>query len=111
MRRQSGKSTGTETRFVHAYTTRQSEVLVRARPRQSEKDRNVESGDRNEPGRHGYETLAESQTGIPQEFDGEELRERDDVPSRVWKSMTNQTRIQTTVSTNDVDTDRQEITL
>ena len=67
--------------------TRQSEVLVRARSRQSERDRSVESGDRKEPGRYGYETFAESQTGIPQEFDGKELRERDDVPSRVWKSI------------------------
>ena len=59
----------------------------------------------------GYETFAEPQTGIPQEFGGEELRERDDVPSRVWKiNMTNWTRIQMTVSTDDVDRD-QEITL
>ena len=27
-------------------------------------------------------TLAKSQIGIPQEFDGKELRERDDVPNR-----------------------------
>ena len=73
--------------FAQAYTTRQSEALVRARSRQSERDRSVESGDRNEPGRYGYETFAESQTGIPQEFGGEELGERDGVPSRVWKSM------------------------
>ena len=66
MRRQGGKSTGTETRFVQAYTTRESDVLVRARSRQSERDRSVESGDRNEPARYGYETFAESQTGIPQ---------------------------------------------
>ena len=86
MRRQGGKNTGTETRCVQAYTTRQNEVLVRARSRQSERDRSVESGDRNEPGTYGYETSAESQTGIPQEFDGEELGARDDIPSRVWKS-------------------------
>ena len=39
-------SIGTETRFVLAYTTRESEVLVRARSRQSERSRSVESCDR-----------------------------------------------------------------
>ena len=37
------KSTGTETSFVQAYTTCESEVLVRARSRQSERSRSVES--------------------------------------------------------------------
>ena len=37
--------------WSQAYTTRESEVLVRARSRQSERSRSVESGDRNEPGR------------------------------------------------------------
>ena len=50
--------------------------LVKAR------SRSVESGDRNELGRHWDETLAGSQNGIPQEFDGKELREHDDVPIR-----------------------------
>ena len=60
---------------VQAYTTRESEALVRARSRQSERNRSVESCDRNEPGRHWDETFAESQTGIPEEFDGKELRD------------------------------------
>ena len=55
--------------------------LVKAR------DRSFESGDRNEPGRYGYETPTEPQTGILQEFDGEELRERADVPSRHYKTI------------------------
>ena len=55
--------------------------LVRARsPR-------LESCDRNELGRHWDETFAESQTGIPKEFDGEELRERDDVPIRQYRTI------------------------
>ena len=61
---------------------RHVKVLVRARSRQSERSRSVESCDRNELGRHWDETFAESQIGIPQEFDGKELRERDDVPTR-----------------------------
>ena len=81
------KSTGTDTRFVQAYTTREREVLLRARSRQSERSRSVESCDRNEPGRHWDETFAEPQTGISQEFDEEELRERDDVPSRLRKAI------------------------
>ena len=87
MRRQGSKSTGTETRFVQAYTTRESEVLVRARSRQSERSRSVESCDRNELGRHWDKTYAESQTGIPQELDGKELRERDDVPIRHYRTI------------------------
>ena len=51
--RQGSKSTGTETRFVQAFTTRESEVLVRARSRQSERSPSVESCDRNEIGRLG----------------------------------------------------------
>ena len=60
----------------------ESEVLVPARSRQSEGSRSVERCDRNELGRHWDETFAESQTGIPQELDGKELKERDDVPIR-----------------------------
>ena len=51
------------------------------------KAREVEGCDRNELGRHWDETFAESQTGIPQEFDGKELRERDDVPIRHYRTI------------------------
>ena len=54
------------------------------------RNRSVASTNRDEPGRHRHETLAESQRGIPQEFDGE-----DDVPSRLESKATNQTRTQT----------------
>ena len=56
--------------------------LLRARSRDSERSRSVASSDGDEPGRHSHETLAESQTGSPQEVHGKELRERNDVPSR-----------------------------
>ena len=65
---------------------REGEVSVRARSRESERSRSVVSSDGDEPGRRWHEILAESQTEVPQEFDGEELRERDDVPSRPWRS-------------------------
>ena len=100
MRRQGSKRTGAETRFVQLNTARESEVLVRTRPRQGERRRSVASTDRNESGRHWDETLAKSQIGIPQEFDGKERRERDDVLSRPDES---DERTQMTVSTDDVD--------
>ena len=87
MRRLGSKSTGTETKFVQAYTTRESEVPVRARSRQSERSRSVERCDRSELGRHWDETFAESQIRIPQDFDVIELRERDDVPNRHCTTM------------------------
>ena len=93
MRRQGSKSIGGETRFV------QDEVPVRTRPRKIKRSRKVASSDRDEPGRHRHGTLAESQIGFPQEFDGEELRESDDVPNKA----TNPTKPQTTVSTDDLD--------
>ena len=77
---------GAETRFVQENTARESEVLVRTRLRHSKRSRRVASTHRNEPGRHRDEALAKSQIGIPQEFDGKELRERDDVPSRPWRA-------------------------
>ena len=71
--------------FVQENTARESEVLVRARPRQSKCSRSPSSTD---------ETLAKSQVGTPQEFDGKELRERDDVPSRPYESDENSDDVQ-----------------
>ena len=86
MRRQGSESSGAETRIVRENTAREGELPVRARPRESTRSRSVASSDRDEPGGHRYETLAESQTEIPLEFGGKELRERDDVPSRPWRA-------------------------
>ena len=81
------KSIGTETRFVQENTTRESEVLVRARPCESKRSRSVASIDRDESGRRWNKTFAEPETGIPQELDGEKIRERDDFPSRLWRTV------------------------
>ena len=60
----------------------------------------------------GYETLTEPQTGILHEFDGEEPRERDDVPIRHCRNNSmDLTRTQRTISTDDADRERQESTL
>ena len=75
-----------ETRFVQENTARESKVLVRARPCQGKRSRSVASTNRNDPDGHPDETLDQSQIGIHQGFDGKELRERDDVPSRPWRA-------------------------
>ena len=56
VRCQGSKSIGTETRFVQEDTTRESEVLVRSRPCESERGRSVASTDRERPGRRWDET-------------------------------------------------------
>ena len=67
MRRQGSQSTGAETRFVQAYATRESEVLVRATSRQSERSRSGRGfATENEVGGHRDEPLAKSQIGIPE---------------------------------------------
>ena len=49
--------------------------------------RSVASIDRDESGRRWNKTFAEPETGIPQELDGEKIRERDDFPSRLWRTV------------------------
>ena len=63
---QGSKNTGTETRFVQAYTTRESEVLVRVRSRQGVEVEVSRVATETNLADIGTETFAESQTGIPQ---------------------------------------------
>ena len=70
-----------QTRFAQENTARESEVLVRTRPRKSRRSRSAASTDRNEPGRHRGETLAESQIRIPQESSENAM-----TSSRLWRA-------------------------
>ena len=56
---QGSKSVGAETRFVQENTTRESEVLLPARPCYGKRSGSAASTDRNESGRHRDETLAQ----------------------------------------------------
>ena len=86
MWRQGSDSIDAETRFVQENTAGPGEVLLRVRSRESDRSRSVASRDGDESGRNRHATLAESQTGLSQEFDGKELRERDGVPRRPWRA-------------------------